>query len=272
MTEPTADTGSFFDREAERYDALHDHEDSVGHALRTRIEVVLRLLGPGPGDVLDGGMGPGRLLAELDQRGWSVSGVDVSSEMVSAARVRLPGAAERLVQAPLESLPFESEGFDAAVATGVLEYVDDVPRTLAEVLRVLRPGGLFVVSMPNTHAVRTVWRHRVVYPAVRTAKKVLRLERRVPLHRPGLLSLQRLRELLDAAGFEFERVEYIGFLVVPAPFDRLFPSLAVRAASRLEGLGPRSGRLLGAHLVVAARKAGASASAPLERERVEGRV
>ena len=74
------------------------------------------------GRVLDVGMGTGRLCAELDRRGWEVSGVDLSPAMVVSARRRLPQLAERLVEGPIEHLPFDDESFDAVAATGVLEY------------------------------------------------------------------------------------------------------------------------------------------------------
>lgn len=244
MSGPTLGAGEFFDGEAERYDAAHDRGDYVGNALQSRMTVVIRLLGPRPGNVLDCGMGPGRLLVELERRGWSIGGIDISEEMVALARSRLPEDAESLVQGTVESLPFPAESFDAAVATGVLEYVEDVPRALEEIARVLRPGGLFVLGTPNTSAVRTLWRQRVVYPVARLVKPLLRSGRPVPLRRPGLLSLRRLEELLSAAGLDVDRVEYLGF-----------------SMRRLEGAGGWLGRLLGSQLVVAARKAGDGPSA-----------
>jgi SAM-dependent methyltransferase len=218
------------------------------------MRVVLRLLGAEPGSVLDCGMGPGRLLFELEQRGWSVAGIDVSSEMVALARARLPESADRLVHGTTESLPFPSDGFDAAVATGVLEYVDDVPRALAEVARVLRPGGLFVVSMPNSRALSTLWRHRVVYVGVRALKSRLRFGRPVPLSRPGWLSPGRLEELLAATGLELERVEYISLL--PTPLRALFPSSAARVWGRSDSGRALLSSLFSGHLIATARKAG----------------
>jgi SAM-dependent methyltransferase len=253
VTGPTSETERFWDCGAEDYDAAHDREGSVPNALWIRMAVVLRLLGTDPGAVLDCGMGPGRLLTELERRGWSLAGVDLSSEMVALARDRLPQAAGELLQGTIESLPFPSESFDAAVATGVLEYVEDVPRALGEVARVLRPGGVFVVGMPNTRAIRTLWRHRVVYAVVRAVKGRLRFGRPAPLPRPGRLSLRRLEGLLAATGLEVEHVEFI--TLVPAPLHVLAPSLAARIARRLERLSPHLKSLLGPQLVAVARKA-----------------
>jgi ubiquinone/menaquinone biosynthesis C-methylase UbiE len=257
VTQPL-DTDTLFDREMERYDAAHDRYDAAVNALHIRMAVTLRLLGSRPGTVLDCGMGPGRLLVELERRGWSIAGIDVSGAMVALARSRLPGSAERLHQAPVESLPFASESFDAAVATGVFEYVEDLPRALAEVARVLRPGGLFVISMPNTRALGTLWRHRVGYRAVRALKTRLGVSRRMPLPRPGLVSLPRLKELLEDAAFETEKVEYM--TLVPRPVRALFPGVAVRFARRLARVGPGLGSVIGPQYVVAARKADPIAS------------
>src|SRR5437867_8308735 len=88
------------------YDEAYDRADADGHALRARMHAALDEIGPGPGDVLDAGMGPGRLAAELARRGWTVSGVDTADEMVAAARRRLPGSADRLVRAKIEVLPY----------------------------------------------------------------------------------------------------------------------------------------------------------------------
>lgn len=251
MTGPATDTQRFWDRAAAGYDAAHDLE-TEGVPLRLRMDVVLRVLGSSPGRVLDCGMGPGRLLVELEQRGWDAAGIDLSGEMVELARSRLAQRDELLQQASVESLPFPAASFDAAVATGVLEYVEDLPRGLAEVARVLRPGGIFVVGAPNTRALSTVWRHRIVYSALRAAKALVRFGRPVPLPRPGLVSPQRLRSLLAAQGLDIEHVEYL--VLVPGAVHALAPSLARRLARRLQGLGSPLGPLLGGQLVAVARK------------------
>src|SRR5205085_548570 len=89
------------------------------------------------------------LCAALEERGWTAFGLDRTQEMVRLARERLPHARERLVRGIAEELPFAAESFDAVVATGALEYVDDLPRALAEAARVLRPQGRLVASYPN---------------------------------------------------------------------------------------------------------------------------
>ena len=72
------DAPSFFDATSARYDRAYDAQTADGHALRARMAAVLRLVGEGPGDALDAGMGPGRLCAELESRGWTAHGVDAA--------------------------------------------------------------------------------------------------------------------------------------------------------------------------------------------------
>lgn len=95
----------------------------------------------GAGDrVLDVATGTGLVAAELiRQKGCAVVGLDQSPEMLALARERLP--AVELVEASAESLPFADASFDALTFTYLLRYVDDPGATLAELTRVVRPGG-----------------------------------------------------------------------------------------------------------------------------------
>ncbi len=250
-----AETASFFDEKAEWYDDRYDRLDAAGHALRARMELVLRLLGPGPGEALDAGMGPGRLCEELEGRGWTVSGVDASGEMIAAACRRLPQAKDRFVQADIEALPFADASFDAVVATGVLEYAD-LSKGLDELARVLRPGGRAVVSFPNTGALYAIWKINVFYPLVRSLKRLLgRPERTLP-RGAGPTPPRRFRQLLGAAGLEPESMEYASFLVVPSPVESVVPRLSARLGQRFEGAGPRLGRWLATQIVYTGRKPG----------------
>jgi ubiquinone/menaquinone biosynthesis C-methylase UbiE len=245
-----SEVASFFGARADRYERAYRSRDSGGHVLRARMKASLELLGEVPGEVLDVGMGPGRLAAALATRGWTVSGVDPSSEMVALARSRVPNAAA-MTEGTVESLPFAAVSFDAVVATGVLEYVHDRPRAFAEIARVLRPGGLAVLSAPNPLAAYARSRRRIDGPLARAFRR--------PSPPPGAEPLRRteLERLLADAGLRVERAAHAGFLVVPAPLDRLVPGLATGVAERLERPHSRLGPALATQLVVAARRSGA---------------
>jgi SAM-dependent methyltransferase len=250
---PQASAPRFFDSEARRYDAAYDAAGLKGRGLRERMEVTLDLLGDRPGRVLDAGMGPGRLIVELDRRGWAVTGADGSEEMVAIARARLPAARDRLQQAMLERLPFPDGCFDAVVATGVVEYVEPPQRAVSEISRVLAPGGLAVISIPNRYEPHTAWRHEVLYPSLRLAKRV-GLRARAPYRRRRPPSRRRFERLLAEASLEVERVAYVGRFALIAPLEPLFPRLVRSLTGRLGRSWAGRRHWLAAQLVFAARK------------------
>jgi demethylmenaquinone methyltransferase/2-methoxy-6-polyprenyl-1,4-benzoquinol methylase len=114
---------------------------SLGQDPRWRRFLVSRV-DVGPGDrVLDVATGTGAVALELiRQKRCAVVGLDQSAEMLAQARRRLPSGV-RLVEASAERLPFEDASFDGLTVTYLLRYVEDPAATLAELARVVRPGG-----------------------------------------------------------------------------------------------------------------------------------
>jgi ubiquinone/menaquinone biosynthesis C-methylase UbiE len=102
-----------------------------------------RLLAGAAGQVLEIGAGTG---ANLPCYGPGTESLTVTEPLVPMVRrlerrVRDDGAAAKVLRAAAEDLPFDDETFDVAVSTLVLCGVDDQPRALRELRRVLRPGG-----------------------------------------------------------------------------------------------------------------------------------
>lgn len=99
--------------------------------------------GGGPLTVLDLACGDGyllELLARRKQAGLSLLGLDMSEHELAAARARLNGAAT-LIQGRAQSLPFGDASVDVVLSHLALMLMDDVETVLAEVRRVLKPGG-----------------------------------------------------------------------------------------------------------------------------------
>jgi ubiquinone/menaquinone biosynthesis C-methylase UbiE len=134
-----------FDRWAARYDRSLAQSLLFGPVQRT-VAAVLAARLPVSAALLDVGCGTGRLLDRLGsvQPGWSLFGVDRSTGMASAARRLRPSL--RIVQGSAEALPYESRSFDAVVTTLSFHHWSDKPSALAEVFRVLRPGGLLALT------------------------------------------------------------------------------------------------------------------------------
>jgi SAM-dependent methyltransferase len=100
----------------------------------------LRLLGDGPGRLLDVGCGTGAHTAAFAEHGWSPVGVDISEDQLRPARER----GVEVVQADAADLPFEDASFDAVMSMWTHTDVDDFSALMQEAVRVLRPGGPFV--------------------------------------------------------------------------------------------------------------------------------
>ena len=89
--------------------------------------------------------GPGGVAASVSKRyRCYVVGLDLSPEMLAQAQTNasLSGLDIRLAQGRAESLPFKDNSFDTVIFTFLLRYVDDIDGTVAEMARVLRPGGM----------------------------------------------------------------------------------------------------------------------------------
>ena len=99
--------------------------------------------------VLDAGCGAGYGSAELALTAESVVGVDVAAEAVEFARDHYRMANLEFTRASCTALPYGDDVFDLVAAFEVIEHLEDWRGFLAEVRRVMAPGGQFVVSTPN---------------------------------------------------------------------------------------------------------------------------
>jgi demethylmenaquinone methyltransferase/2-methoxy-6-polyprenyl-1,4-benzoquinol methylase len=145
----------------ERYDLLAEVL-SFGQNGRWRRELVTRIAASHPDRVLDVATGTaGVAIALARSTGAQVTGIDISEPMLEQGRRRVDsgGLGERikLEVGRAEALPFGANTFDAVSFTYLLRYVDDLAATLAELARVLRPGGV-MASLDFFVPPNPVWR------------------------------------------------------------------------------------------------------------------
>jgi SAM-dependent methyltransferase len=124
-----------------RYDGLAEWYQEFRPALSSQeLEALDRLLGPGNGRCLDLGCGTGVSTAAVAELGWTVVGVDVSMDLLEAARAN----GLDVLEAAADSLPFEDATYDAVVSVWTHTDIDDFAAAIAEAVRVLMPGGPLV--------------------------------------------------------------------------------------------------------------------------------
>lgn len=119
-------------------------------AFRSRAEAIYEFLGIGPGQrVLDLGCGRGFYLNFTRHLypAADVVGVELERPLLDVARRHVPGAA--VVCASAYDLPFRDAAFDRVLFTEVIEHVPDDEAALAEIARVLRPGGVVALTTPH---------------------------------------------------------------------------------------------------------------------------
>jgi SAM-dependent methyltransferase len=142
--------------------------------------------------ILDVGCGTGTMLTHLARYG-TAEGIDVDADAIRYCHER---GLTRVSQAGADRLPFADGTFGLVTALDVIEHVDDDRAALHEVLRVLSPGGSFLVAVP---AYRFLWGR----------------QDDINLHKRRYLA-RELRERLTSTGFEVVRLSYINAVLFPA--------------------------------------------------------
>ena len=225
-------SGTDFDAIAGVYDqSLPAHV--VEHYARKRVRFVLEHCARGRG--LDVGCGTGVLAARLADAGYEMTGADPADGMLEVMRARAPQV--RAVRASATALPFEDGAFDLVMCVAVLHHVadaGDVRGTLAEMVRVARPGGSVLV-----------WDHNPRNPYWRVIMK------RVPQDTGDerLIGESEVLDGLRAAGAELVLSRQLGLMPDFVPVRLVGAAAAVeRAAERV----PLRRRLCAHHVVLAA--------------------
>jgi ubiquinone/menaquinone biosynthesis C-methylase UbiE len=149
-----------FDRVADRYDATRGYPPEVAARIASGL-IQLGNIPPGA-SVLEIGIGTGRIALPLLASGVNVTGVDIAPRMVEQLQAKYderraaePGASWGTLAtqlADMTALPFADASFDAVIAVHVLHLVPAWQRALGEALRVVRPGGAFLLGQDISSA------------------------------------------------------------------------------------------------------------------------
>jgi 2-polyprenyl-3-methyl-5-hydroxy-6-metoxy-1,4-benzoquinol methylase len=176
------------------------------------------------GRILDVGCGSGELLARMQAFGWRTEGIDVDPAAVAVAR----GRGLSVHTGSLHERNFPDAGFDAVVMSHVIEHVHQPRELLAEVRRIVKPGGRMVIATPNASSLG----HRMM----RAAWPFLDPPRHLQIFTPPALEAT-----VRAAGFEEVRLcteIRTAAAMLPRPKSRGWTKVCVRRiASRVVEYG-----------------------------------
>jgi 2-polyprenyl-6-hydroxyphenyl methylase/3-demethylubiquinone-9 3-methyltransferase len=155
MTAKTADAVDWHESIAESFQAGYDHSPRFRERLTLWRDLIARHVAPGD-HVLDAGCGAGTFSFEAARVGALVTAIDGSAAMVTLARKRqqeLGLANIAFDVALLDSLSARPAGaFDVVLSSSVLEYLPDLAGEVARLVRLLKPGGRLILSMPNSES------------------------------------------------------------------------------------------------------------------------
>jgi ubiquinone/menaquinone biosynthesis C-methylase UbiE len=151
------------DQVADQYDGVRYRRRSSVQYHEDTMQQLIELCAP-RGTILDDGCGTGAFLEFVRRRALPVDrylGVDVSRRMLAHAKRRLDasGADHVLVQADACRLPFKAGSFDVVYARALLHHLPEPAQGVAEIARVLKPGGVAVVLDPNKTLLSTLPRY-----------------------------------------------------------------------------------------------------------------
>lgn len=100
-------------------------------------------------NVFEPGIGTGRIAIPIAERGYSVTGIDISKEMLLVLKKRLKQSGQSLPvsfqQADMTLLPFSDAAFDMAVAVHLFWFIEEWRKAVDEILRVVRRGGVMIL-------------------------------------------------------------------------------------------------------------------------------
>jgi ubiquinone/menaquinone biosynthesis C-methylase UbiE len=231
-------------------------------SFRSQKRIVIDMLGGAKGCLLEVGCGPAVMTPDLLAMGFQVQGIDVSQEMVRRARQRMAGhpleKRSQFALGDVERLAYASGAFNAVVCMGVLEYLPRYSRALAEIRRVLAPGGVAIFTLPNRASAYHVARSG--YLAVRSVERQLRgRSASEGVSHNRCVPWKFDRELM-AAGLRKVQSQACNFIFFP--LQELLPRASESLNRALMPLAPSAvAPLLGAQYIVKAEKWRSASSA-----------
>jgi SAM-dependent methyltransferase len=220
--------------DAEEYFVEHSFDGKL--AGYERVLDSLAALGAKPGRLLDIGAGRGELLRAALMRGWDAVGLEPAPDFARVAR-QCSGAV--IVEAKLEERPFPEHSFDAVTLGAVLEHVFNPVELLTEINRVLRPGGMLWLDVPNEAGMFYMLGN--LYQRLRLRDWVVNLSPTFPPYHVFGFTPRALRALLLSTGFRVAKLKTYATRAVIETHESPVPGYLRRPVGWMLRLGELTG-------------------------------
>jgi ubiquinone/menaquinone biosynthesis C-methylase UbiE len=235
-----------YNRLAPKYADLYEGRTRMTHFYKTRQKRVLEFLSEVTkgGKVVEVGCGPGYMAESIAGLGLHYIGVDISTGMIGACKDHYSKRVEiQFAVGDMQKLPFPSCCVDAVLCTGALEYLPNEEITIIEMARVLKKGGLFILSGINKWSPYNLW-DRILY-------------RKITGRRPKAIvheyhDEKQYKDWFVRCDLSVNDIAYFDFNVFVPPLDKRFGNISVTCSGHLESHCRGMFRILGNGFLIAA--------------------
>lgn len=238
-----------FNKESSEYGySRYAGMNSTSHSFIWRRKRVFEMIGDKKGRVLDIGCGPGVMVEGFNEEGYEFFGIDAAQGMIDECK-RKYGEIKNahFSTGKIEKINFPDNHFDIIVCMGVVEYIQNNMIALREIYRVLKPGGIAVITLPNVKCPYRIW-NRLVIKNLGVIKEALGKKRHSLEH-------HEYREEdyvgdMKTVGFEVPVVFYYNFQLLFFPLDKIVPFITVPISRFFERFYKGRLRWLGTGFIV----------------------
>ena len=210
----------FFDKQSEKWsETYYSEEGTMRPRIKRFLDAINHFQSISNKKILDIGCGTGELACAFAKSGAEVSACDLSPQMMDRAIildvqkqinwVRLENADEDVGRV---SVPLEDEQFDIITLSSVLEYVLDLPGSLRELHRLLKPGGMLFTTVPNpAHPDRAGEPGKIALMQYGLVRWLVKQVPRLASYELAYHSRNRMEKIVWAEALESEKMSFIDY-------------------------------------------------------------
>lgn len=190
------------------------------------------------GKIIDIGCGTGEMLEVLKKHKFLTYGLDYSFKMLHEISKETVDQRFPLINCDIEKFPFSNESFDGVICAGVIEYLNEDQKALREISRILKPGGLAIITLSNRLSPARLFEplvHNFIGQKIKGWIKKNILKQQALLYPPFRTHIPFLfNRHAEKEGLILSEFDYYHFSALPWPINRLFPKFYVSSGLKME--------------------------------------